>query len=223
MAVATSSGWFSTRSQHTRDRLSNIAKLHVFDAGQSIYRFGDPANGIFGLVSGSFEIMIPRADGMDITIYKADPGYWIGDLAQFSGETRLVSLVAAELTQVLHLPQPELVQLLAEDPRLYADFYELSHVNVALGLRLIANLAIAPSDARIAAHLAMHDKTRADGAYEVQLSQTKLAELVALSVPTVERVLRRLQKEGILELGYGRIRVIDRLALLGLIDGKREQ
>jgi CRP/FNR family cyclic AMP-dependent transcriptional regulator len=43
--------------------------------------------------------------------------------------------------------------------------------------------------------------------------------MVALSLPTLQRVLRRLQDGGLIELGYGRIRILDRRGLLSLCGG----
>jgi CRP-like cAMP-binding protein len=212
-------GWFAERAPQARTVLAGVARLRDYAAGEALYHFGDPPNGIFGLVRGALDITIPRADGMDLTVHRAEPGFWIGDLALFAGQTRLVSAVAAEATGVVHLPAWELRRLVEADRSLYADFYALTHENMATALRLLANLATTPSEARVAVRLLLLEEAQEGGAGELRVSQAKLAEMIALSVPTLQRVLRRLEGEGLLELGYGRIRILDRRGLLALCGG----
>ncbi|QDL94957.1 Crp/Fnr family transcriptional regulator (plasmid) [Paroceanicella profunda] len=216
LAFAATRGWFSTLAADTREKLSGIARLQRFAAREIVFSFGDPADGVFGLVEGSFEITIPRADGLGISAYRADPGHWIGDPVRFDGQTRLVTLIAAGPARALFLPDPDLRALLADDPDLLGEFCRLNHLNTALALRLLANLVSPPSEARIALHLLMQDEARAPGARDIGLSQGRLAEGVALSAPTVERVLRRMQEKGMIDLCCGRIRILDRDALRAL-------
>lgn len=207
-------GWFADRSPETRAALAGIARLRDYAAGEALYHFGDAPNGIFGLVRGALDLTIPRADGMDVTAHRAEPGFWVGDLALFAGQTRLVSVVAAEPTRVVHLPAWELRRLVEADRSLHADFHALTHENMATALRLLANLATTPSEARVAVRLLLLEEAQGGGAGDIRLSHAKLAEMIALSVPTLQRVLRRLEGEGLVELGYGRIRILDRRRLL---------
>ena len=215
IAVLSERGWFAERTPGVRATLAAVGRLKDYAAGQPLYLQADEPEGIFGLVSGALDIVIPRADGVDLTAHRADPGFWTGDLALIAGQTRLVSVFAAEPTRVVYLPQAELRRLAAEDPHLYADFYALSYSNVALLLRLLANLSTSPSEARVAARLLQLEEGSTD-APAIRLSQTKLAELVALSAPTLQRVLRRLEENGLVQLGYGRIRILDRQGLRAL-------
>jgi CRP-like cAMP-binding protein len=212
-------GWYARRAPPARTAIAAHARLRDYAAGEALYHYGDAPNGIFGLVSGALDIAIPRADGSVITVHRADTGFWIGDLALFSGQTRLVSVIAAEPTRVVHLSSHDLRRLVGETPALYGDFYELTHENMATALSLLANLATTPSEARVAVRLLLLEAAQGGNGGELRLSQAKLAELVALSPPTLQRVLRRLQNDGLIELGYGRIRITDRPGLLSLCGG----
>ena len=74
-------GWFAERPPDLRAALAEMARLRDYAAGEALYHYGDAPNGIFGLVRGALDITIPRADGMDITVHRTEPGFWIGDLA----------------------------------------------------------------------------------------------------------------------------------------------
>lgn len=217
LAVVSQSGWFAERPEALKEALRRIARLRRFSPGEAIYLVGDEPNGIFGLVDGGVDIAIPRSDGLEMTVHRADPGFWIGDLAQFTGQTRLVSVVAAEPTLVIHFPQHALRPLVEASPGFYPDFYALTYENVRLLLRLLANLASTPSEVRVAMRLLMYDGAR--DRLGINISQGKLAELVGLSAPTLQRALRRLQDDNLIKVGYSRIEILDRRGLQSICGG----
>lgn len=207
-------GWLAERAPDVRARLRSIAQVRTYRRGEPLYIVGEPPNGVFGIARGALEISIPREDGQEIAIHRAQTGFWIGDLALFSDQLRLVTVTAAAETIAAFLSRIRLAQLLKQNPDLIADFYVLSHRNVATTLQLIANLSIPRAEARIALRLLIYDQRQIKGQDWITLSQEKLGELTALSLPTVQRALRRLEEAGLLELGYGRLRIRDRERLL---------
>ena len=178
-----------------------------------MYLAGDAPNGVFGLVSGSFNISFPRGDGQDYTLHRVGPGFWFGDLALFSKGSRLVSVRAAEQTQLVQLPAKDLARLVREDPHLYADFYALTYENFQTAFRIIVNLSIPSTDKRVADRMLLEVDTRGDAEGWIALSQSDLAKLVAISLPTLQRVMRRFAGAGLVASSYARIRVVDREGL----------
>jgi CRP/FNR family cyclic AMP-dependent transcriptional regulator len=207
-------GWFSQRSEATRAKLRAIAKLRNFSKNELVYMAGDAPNGVFGLVSGSLNVSFPQADGQDYTMHRAGCCFWVGDLALFSEGPRLVSVRAAEPTQMVQLPAKELARLVRDDPQLYADFYALTYENFRTAFQIIVNLAIVSTEKRVADRLLLEAERRGDGEGWISLSQSELAKLVAISVPTLQRVLRRFASAGLVTNRYARIQVIDRDALV---------
>lgn len=212
-------GWFSERSPEIRARLGAIAKLRNFAKNNRLYLAGDPPNGMFGLISGSLNISIPRADGDDYTAHRAGTGFWIGDLALFSQGPRLVSVHAAEPTLMVHLPAHELNRLVEEDPRLYADFYPLTYENFRTAFDIISNLAMPSTEKRVADRLLLEATARGDGNGWIPLSQSELANLTAVSLPTLKRIIRRFAEAGLVDQQYARIQVLDKDALARLCRG----
>jgi CRP/FNR family cyclic AMP-dependent transcriptional regulator len=217
--VLAAQGWFSQRSEETRARLSAIAKLRNFAKDELVYLAGDPPNGVFGLVAGSLNVSFPRGDGEDYTLHRAGSGFWVGDLALFSSGVRLVSVRAAEPSLMVHLPVHDLETLVRDDPRIYADFYALTYENFKIAFRIISNLGISSTEKRLADRLIMEVETRGDGDGWIPLSQAELAKLVAISVPTLQRVMRRFAGAGLVKSSYARIQVTDRDALRRLCKG----
>jgi CRP-like cAMP-binding protein len=211
--VLAARGWFAQRAKETRAVLSAVARLRSFAKDEVVYLAGDVANGVFGLVSGSLNISFPRNDGEDYVVHRAGSGFWFGDLALLSREPRLASIRAAEPTVMVQLPVAELRKLLRNDPRLYADFYALTYENFRTAFHVIANLAIVSTEKRVADRLVLEVNSRGDTDGWIALSQPELAKLVAISLPTLQRVMRRFSEAGLVQRSYARLQVIDRNAL----------
>lgn len=211
-------GWLGGRSPAVRDLLRPFARLREFAAGDVLYRADDLPNGVFGLVDGVLEIAVPGMDGEEGLFHRAEPGFWVGDLALFAGQRRLVTIRAAGRCIVVHLSQEGLGSVIAKNPAVTRDFYELSHENMRLALQLLANLAIQSADSRIALRILMHANALRSRGDWISLSHDALSQLVAVSPRTVRRTLGRLQELGLIETGYARIRVIDHDALAAYAD-----
>ncbi|WP_138471605.1 Crp/Fnr family transcriptional regulator [Poseidonocella sp. HB161398] len=209
-------GWFADCPEETRALLAPLARLQRFSPGNVVYLQGDPADGLYGLVSGGPDISVPRPDGTEFTFHRAESGFWIGDLAVMSEARRLVSVRAATEVVLLFLRAADIAALLQEHPVLYRDFYRLSYMNFSTTFFLMSNISLVSSDARVALRLLLQLERAPDPQGHVNLSQSSLAELVALSEPTLQRMRKRLSDLCCSEQAYRRIRVTDREKLLQL-------
>lgn len=214
VGVVSKNGWFAGCSEDARGLLAPLARLRRYAAGNVVYLEGEPADGLYGLVSGSLDISFPRADGTEFTFHRVESGFWIGDLAVMSDATRLVSVRAASDSTLLYMHASDIDALLQNHPLLYRDFYRLSYMNFSTTFLLMSNISLVSSDARIAQRLLLQLERAPDPEGYVNISQSNLAELVALSEPTLQRVLKRLGDLGCIEQAYRRIRVANREKLL---------
>lgn len=213
VGVLGAKGWLSSRPEKSRDLILSCGRMRRYGAGEAIYHIGDKAEGMYGLVRGSVAISIPNDAGSAFVATQATQGFWIGDLALFADSKRLVSVSALVPCDVLFLQQAKLEELLQQHPELIADFYALSHQNTATALRLLANLAIAQSDKRLAAWLLNADRNLGAADNWITLTQEQIAMMVAMSLPTLQRLVKKFSHQNLLEVRYGRLRVCDREGL----------
>jgi CRP-like cAMP-binding protein len=190
------------------------ARLRTFAPKQALYHVGDEPDGLYGVVEGSVSISLPTDNGLDYLAVRADPGFWIGDLAFFSDQPRLVTVTAATSVKALFLSAIDMRAIVKTDPDRYRDFYALTHENMALTLRLLANLATPGSDQRLGLRLLQHDDMHPTPGAWLEYSQDELAQMLAMSLPTLQRALKRLSQSGMIEVGYARMRVTDRDRLI---------
>jgi DNA-binding MarR family transcriptional regulator len=81
---------------------------------------------------------------------------------------------------------------------------------------IISNLAIASTDKRLADRLLLELETSGDKEGWISISQSELASLTAVSLPTLKRVMRRFADAGLINHRYARIQVLSREALARL-------
>lgn len=208
------SSWFGTRSKIFQDELLSYATPKSFGPGEALYHHGDPANGIYAVLSGGVNITAPADDGQEFVIHREGAGFWIGDLALFAGAQRLVSVVTAQATQTLFFPGSRIERLVLERPEFVRDFYALTHENMQTALRIMANLAVMGTEKRLVLRLLHLDEGAALSDGWITVSQDELAAMIAVSPLTIHRNLHRLENLDLIEIGYGRVRLIDKAALI---------
>ncbi|MEX0307660.1 MAG: Crp/Fnr family transcriptional regulator [Ruegeria sp.] len=185
-----------------------------YGADEALYLQGDVANGIHAVLDGSVKITVPADDGQEFVIHQEGRGFWIGDLALFATAHRLVSVVTTRPTETLFFPASQLERMVRETPDFIRDFYALTHDNMQKALRIIANLAVTGTEKRLVLRLLHLDEVASDADGWIPVSQEELAAMIAVSPPTLHRALHRLVGLGLIEGGYGRLRLKDRSALI---------
>lgn len=207
-------GWFSGLTPTQQDRLMGVARVFEMGAGESLYTLDDPDVRLFGIAEGSIVVNFPREDGVVLPMASLGQGTWMGELAVMSGHPGLLSVDARTDIVGVSLAAPRVRHLLEVDPAFHAAFYELNRINQALSLRLMAGLTAETAERRVAIRLKILSDYLPPGHEWVELTHSDLAGQVGLSLPSVQRALKSLSQTGCIELGYARIRVLDKTALV---------
>lgn len=206
-------GWLSRCSAAFRDELLSQAHIRRFAAGECIYHYGDPADALYGVIDGGTQATVPADDGQEFTAHRDEQGFWVGDLAMLSDQTRLVSVFATRPTRTACIPAVRIREMVERNPDYYRAFYALSHENMQTALRILANLAVTSASQRLILRLLHAHENLADADGWMRLSQEELAAMVAVSPATLQRELKKLGEQGLIEAGYGRIRLRDTEAM----------
>lgn len=213
LQLMTKHGWLSRRPMVFREEVVRRSRLRHYEAGESLYNYGDGLSGMFGLISGQMLIRLPPADTI---IDVAHIGQWVGDATAFMREQRWVSLTAGSPLQVLHLPQAEFDDM-ARDAENCRHFAVNTAESLAEAVTVVSNLIQPDSEVRVAQRLltfmGVHGATRQEA---FGFSQADLATMCGLSRQTMSKVLAGLAARGIIALHYRRIEVIDVAALQSL-------
>ncbi len=204
-------GWLSRQPEDFRTEVLRRSLYRSHGAGSVLHDIGDPAGGVFGLVSGELEVQL--ANGHIATI--AAPGFWVGEASALRRETRRVALVAKSDVRIFYLPLHEF-EALVTNPHYLRSFAILTIEQLEDALRVIESLM--PNDvvARVAGRLLLLARAAPPGGRALSVTQADLASMCGLSRQSVNRALRRLTEEGAITARYGKVMVIAPDKLRGL-------
>ncbi len=87
-----------------------------FEAGQVVFKRGDPGGSIFIVVNGSVEIFVDDTVGQRVVFETAKAGDFFGELSLLDGDPRSASAVALETTRAVRLDRQDLELLFKRHP-----------------------------------------------------------------------------------------------------------
>lgn len=207
-------GWLASEHADFKQWVARSAQWRTYEPGQFVYFFGDTPDGIYGLASGAIEVTFPLIAEEPVVLHRAQVGFWIGDTAELSGTTRILSLMAATQVQMLHVPSKAIRDLLENNPKYWQSFYRLATINTNIAVGLLAEALSLSLRARVCRRLLQLTELTPD----VAVTQDDLAKMLGVYRSTVRPILNHLTESGAIRLGYRQISVLDRNQLLRFKD-----
>jgi CRP/FNR family cyclic AMP-dependent transcriptional regulator len=197
-----------------RARLLASTRRHEHARGDVVVHEGEPADGLYLVESGHLAVRVTTPEGDLVTLNVLGPGSYVGELSLLPGRapTRTATVVALEAGATRSLSAAGFAALRRQYPdadrlllTLLADRVE------ELSARLL-QATHEPLEQRVCRRLLELAEAYADapGPVRVPLTQDLLAELVGGTRPSVNHALRGLAARGVVELGRGRVTVLDR-------------
>jgi CRP/FNR family transcriptional regulator, cyclic AMP receptor protein len=194
--------------------VSNI-KVGDAQAGDYVCRFGRPATYWFGIVEGLLKMSNDNEQGQSITFSGLPPGGWFGEGTVLKREIYKYNVQALRKSVVAGLPVDTFHWLL--DHSIGFNRFVMNQLNERLGQFIAAREIdrMSNPDLRVARSLAaLFNPVLFPGVGQVlRITQQELAYLVGLSRQRVNEALSCLEEQGIIQVEYGGLRVLDLQAL----------
>jgi CRP-like cAMP-binding protein len=164
------------------------------------------------VLEGAVRIGAVNEQGKEALLSLVEPPHWFGEICLFDGQPRTHDAFSVGPCTLLHIPQTALLALLDEQPAHWRQLALLMSQKLRLTFINLEQLSLMPAPARLAHRLLMI----AEGYGQIdeprrvlQLPQEQLASMLSLSRQTTNQILKDLQGQGILNLGYGEIEIVD--------------
>lgn len=207
-------GWLSRQPADFQARMASIGRWINVSRGEPIYGTGDEPNGVFGLGEGLLDVSIPISSEEEVTVHRATAGFWIGESALLSGFNRSISISAASDCRLFKLPVSAVLRNLAENPQDWICFQRLSHLNASLCIQILAEVLALPPRVRFARMLLRMASENGD----VVATQEELGRMAGMSRSAFRRAFASFIQAGIVETGYGGLKICDPAALQKVAD-----
>ena len=201
------------------DRRALLATTRVrrFGRGEVVVHEGDPADSLHLVESGRLAVRVTTPSGERATLNLLGPGQYFGELSLLDGRTpiRTASIVALEPSATRSLSASAFRELRQRHRAAERFLLALLARRVEELSGRVVEVMYDGLDRRVHRRLLELAALYDDGkpAVVITLTQELLAELVGGTRPSINQVLQRLADQGIVELGRGRITVLDRRAL----------
>ncbi len=192
----------------------SLARRRTFRRGEVVFHRGDPADSIHLISKGRFDVSIGTALGDVIALAIRGAGDTFGELALLTGEERTATVTALEPGETLVVRGSELRRLAQRHAALDEVLVRLLAEQVQRLSELLVEAYTVDADERVVRRLL--ELVHVYGGrppVTVPLRQEDMAALAGTSRATVNRVLRRAERDGLVELRRGRTVVLDPEAL----------
>jgi NTE family protein len=125
------------------EKIIRLAELRVFPAGATVLAQGDAPSGIYAIVSGRADVLLPDPHEGELQVAELGPGAIVGEISALTGEPVSATVRAREELEVRLIPLAVFHELAWEMPQL------LQNLGTGLAAKLVQTnrqLSPPPSD-----------------------------------------------------------------------------
>ena len=187
-----------------------------YQAGQLIYLQDTTASCFYYLRSGRVKIFISSEDGSEKTLTVYHAGSLFGEASFFDELPRVSSAMAAVESEIVVISRAQAWEALSEHPELTQALLKYLARTVRMLSTHVDDMTFRPADQRIARYLLSLPCSKTG---EIRCTQDEIAAAVSASRVTASRIVNRFAREGLLQTGYGILRILNREKLEQYISG----
>ena len=201
--------------------LAAAARDVTYRARDYVFQEGEPAVWFCLVKRGHVKIVRHAKSGKDVVLELLGPGEAFGGVAVIERRPYPASAQATETSVVTRIPHDLICALAERHPSIVREMALLIGQRLRAAHESVTSLASDPVEARLAAALlriAEREGVRTSDRLTLpfQLTRQSLADMTGTTVETAIRVLRRWQREGLLEDEDGHVVLAD-------VEGLRER
>ena len=201
---------FAALEENVRRTLAKLGMVRLLTAGETLFLKNEAADALYAVARGEICICTSTDDGHQLTLNLLGAGDVFGEVALLDGQPRTADAVATEATELLMIRRRDFLDMLSDQPKIAIAMIEILCQRVRWMSSRMEETNFLPVSARVARRLADLADSYGD---QIMTTQDQLAVFANTSRETVNRQLRVWKREGLIELGRNRIRLLDRQAL----------
>jgi len=174
-----------------------------------IYLQGNEATCFYFLKEGRVKSFIHSEDGAEQVLTVYETGGLFGEAAFFDELPRHSSAVALTACQLVPIDRELVSAQFAQNPALAMSMIKYLARKVRMLSDHLDHIAFRPAKWRLAEHILSLSPSDS----YVRCNQDEIAAAISTSRITVSRILNELARDELVEIGYRRLRILDRAGL----------
>jgi CRP-like cAMP-binding protein len=203
--------WAGSLSEAQLLRVEESTEDLYFRAGTAVCRKGESVEAWIGVLEGLVKIHTVSAGGRPLTFTGVPAGGWLGEGSLLKSEPRRYDVLALRDSRIARVPRATFEWLM--DNSIGFNRFLLRQLNERLAqfIALVEYERLLDADARVARCLGeLFNPILYPGlGSRLAISQEEVGYLAGVSRQRVNQALRKLEAEGLLEVEYGGVRVLD--------------
>ena len=208
---------FASLEAELQEELLRASPVRSYSDGAIIQQRGDAPGGFWVIESGRVVVGQFMPDGAFRAVAVLGEGDSYGELAVFADTPRAVDSLARGVARLRFVRRETFLAALERHPASSRALLGALSLQLQEVLGLLAGIRQGGSTTRLALLLANMAGTQ-QGPADIAATQAELADLLGLTRATVNAGLRELEAQGLVERGYGRLRLPapERLGVIAL-------
>lgn len=190
-------------------QLATYARWQFVAAGSIVFLEGDTTPGFYLVDHGWIKVVKMSPEGREQVLYFWSAGDLFGGLSAFVDQAAPATAIALEESGLWLLPRSAVQQLLTDEPAFATRMIEFMAQRLSEMITLVADLSLRSVTARLARQLL--ELAEGDLVERQRwATQSEMAARLGAAPDVVNRALRALVEEGVIELSRRQIRILDR-------------
>lgn len=209
--------WFSQLAEPFQLFILEHGKQYTVEKNAAVFHAQDEFNGVYGVLEGSISLGYIDVNGNEAIAAIAEPIMWFGEISLIDRQPRSHDAIALKKSVMLQIPARPLHDFLQQNP--YYWYYFALLTSQKLRYVFLEHIAIQTQSIgqRLAQRLLFilegygNRSTIQD--FNIQISQDQLANMLTVSRQTINHELNQFERQGVIQLGFKKIAVLDLEAL----------
>jgi CRP/FNR family cyclic AMP-dependent transcriptional regulator len=213
VAALKGGAWFGQLPAALQQLVIDRSAVRSFRRGEYIIHEGDPPRAMYGVLEGRIRATRMAGEGRESLMHVGEVGLWFGESAVLARAPAIASIFADTRVRVVALSAREFERIVRDEPRYFRDFAGLVMERYSEIFRWAAEMQSLDAEERlrvrlahVAGRLRMDDPDRTSGT--INVSQAELATMIGVSRQTLSALLARLEKRGLVRIGFRSIEVL---------------
>ncbi|GMG94099.1 cyclic nucleotide-binding protein [Cupriavidus sp. TKC] len=212
--ILVSNAWFASLPAALQDKIISRGTVRTFPRKAVVSAQGSTPKAMSAVLEGHVRVTRVLVGGEENLYHVGDPGFWFGPLALVTNEKTTVAVIADTDVRIFTLSKAQFERIAKEDPSFYRYLALFIAERYAGLLRHVSDSRLISPEERVCAKLAAllriqrPDQQHA-GPVTVKVSQVDLAAMVGVSRQTLNELLKKLERRGLIEIAFRSIRVVN--------------
>lgn len=193
-------------------------RVRSYTPGSLIARAGDELNYLYLVLEGRVKGEMMDQAARVIHIEDIDPPNLLAPAFLFGKRKRFpVQVIASNQVRLFAIPRENFIQMMQENQKVLESFLHIVSSRGQFLSEKIMFLSFASIRSKLASYLLEHCDRFGMGPFELEHSQSQLAELFGVARPSVGRGMVALNREGLISTSGRRVEILDMQGLKALL------